>query len=514
MLLVLTRRRLPSRQDLDAALGALRARHAITAEVAVRPLSDDAARAVVRAAAGLPDAAVERIVTLAAGSPLIAIETARSAARDDGNLAEGLGGAARLAVSTLSGQARVFMELVAAAGRDLDRPEVAALPLPNPARAAAEALGSGLLRADDGRIGFRHALLRDAVYLELPDPIRVRLHGELAQLLRNRARQAGQRATPGRGSRRGQQAAEIARHLRLAGQDELAVSQLVMAASDARSVAAMAEAAGFLSEALEIEPGDAEMLVELAEVEAWRGLLESSDAAFGRALEQTSPHDAGGLISAWLKRGRWMRGGLCHPRESRRSYQNALDVLDREPASDPAARAEALTGLAWAEAVAGDAAAVGGLLADADRVLGSHSPSDLLTHDIGVARAHTMIRAGRFTDSFGPLIAASAAAGRAGRPDMAYSCLSVAAAAAACGGEFARALDFADRCLPLVVPNGLLRLSVYAQVARSALLRRLARLPEARQACAAAGRLRGPDRSRRARRPRPPRNRAAGSGQR
>jgi tetratricopeptide (TPR) repeat protein len=181
-----------------------------------------------------------------------------------------------------------------------------------------------------------------------------------------------------------------------------------------------------------------------------------------------------------------MRGGLCHPRESRRSYQNALDVLDREPASDPAARAEALAGLAWAEAVAGDAAAVGGLLAEADRVLGSHSPSDLLTHDIGVARAHAMIRAGRFTDSFGPLIAASAAAGRAGRPDMAYSCLSVAAAAAACGGEFARALDLADRCLPLVVPNGLLRLSVYAQVARSALLRRLARLPEARQACATA----------------------------
>jgi tetratricopeptide (TPR) repeat protein len=69
---------------------------------------------------------------------------------------------------------------------------------------------------------------------------------------------------------------------------------------------------------------------------------------------------------------------------------------------------------------------------------------------------------------------------------MAYSCLSNAASAAACAGEFARALDFADRCLPLVTPNGLLRLSVYAQVARSAILRRLDRLPEARQACDAA----------------------------
>jgi ATP/maltotriose-dependent transcriptional regulator MalT len=108
-------------------------------------------------------------------------------------------------------------------------------------------------------------------------------------------------------------------------------------------------------------------------------------------------------------------------------------------------------------------------------------------HDIGVARGHALIRAGRFAESFGPLIAASAAAGRAGRPDMAYSCLSNAASAAACAGEFGRALDFADRSLPLVIPNGLLRLSVYAQTARSAILRRLDRLAEAEQACDAAG---------------------------
>ena len=221
-------------------------------------------------------------------------------------------------------------------------------------------------------------------------------------------------------------------------------------------------------------------------MEAFRGRLESSDQAFDRALEQISPHDAGALISAWLRRGRWLRGGICHPRESRRSYQNALDVLDRDPASDLPARAEALAGLAWAEAVAGDPAEVDELLAEADRILGGDRPGDLLAHDIGVARGHALIRAGRFTDSFGPLIAASAAAGRAGRPDMSYSCLSNAASAAACAGEFGRALDFADRCLPLVTPNGLLRLSVYAQTARSAILRRLGRLAEARQACDAA----------------------------
>ena len=486
VLLILTRRRLPARQDLDAVLGALRSRGALVTEVEVRPLAEDAARALIKASADLPAGTVEQVVTLAAGSPLLAVETARAAARDDTDLAAGLGGAARLAVSRLSGQARVFVEFLAAAGRDLDRREVASLPLQNPARAAAEALGSGLLRADDGRTGFRHALLRDAVYQEIPDPIRARLHNELAHLLRKRGQQPDSRVHHARGSRRGPRAAEVARHLRLAGQDEQAVSHLVLAAHDARFVAAMAEAADFLTEAVAIEPDDPDLLVELAEVEAFRGLLESSDAAFDRAIEQISPQDAGALISAWLRRGRWLRGGVCHPRESRRSYRSALDVLDRDPASDLPARAEALAGMAWAEAVAGDPAAVDELLAEADRILGGGLTGDLLAHDIGVARGHALIRAGRFTDSFGPLIAASAAAGRAGRPDMAYSCLSNAASAAACAGQFGRALDFADRCLPLVAPNGLLRLSVYAQAARSAILRRLGRLPEARQACDAA----------------------------
>ena len=482
LLLILTRRRLPARQHLDAVLGALRTRGALATEIRVEPLTDDAVRKLIAATADLSETMVSQIVQFAAGSPLLAVEAARAASSPAAGLTMSLSGAVRLTVSRLSGEARVFVEFSAAAARHLDRAEVAALPLPHPARAATEALGSGLLKTDNGRTGFRHVLLRDAVYAEIPDSYRVRLHSELAQLLRKRAQPRGQSA---RMTRRGSRAAEIARHLRLAGQDEQAVSQLTLAAQDARGVAAMAEAASFLAEAVEIEP-DPDLLVELAEVEAFRGLLADSDRAFGRALEQIAPQDSGALISAWLRRGRWLRGGVCHPRESRRSYQNALDVLDRDPGYDLLARAEALAGMAWAEAVAGDLAAVDELLNQADRILGGDRPGDLLAHDIGVARGHALIRAGRFTDSFGPLIAASAAAGRAGRPDMAHGCLTNAASAAARAGEFDRALDFADRCLPLVTPHGLLRLSVYAQTARSAILRRLDRLPEAAQACDAA----------------------------
>ena len=477
VLLVLTRRLEPGRRDLDAVLAALRSRRALATVIRLGPLTDDAARAVIRQTADVPEAVVSEIVQCAAGSPLLAVESARAAA--EGGLVAGLAGAVRIAVGRLSGPARTFVEFAAVAGRALDRAEVASLPLPSPALAATEALGSGLLQADGGRTGFRHALLADAVYQDIADPARARLHGALAQLLRTRAR-------PARTGRRTAQAAEIARHLRAAGQDEQAVNYLVVAAQGARSVAAMAQADSFLTEALQIEPDDPDLLVELAEVSAFRGLPDRSGEAFGRALELIAPQDSGALISAWLRRGRWLRGGVCHPRESRRSYQNALDVLDRDPDADLPARAETLAGLAWAEAVAGDPAAVDALLAEVDRLLAGGRAGDLLAHDIGVARGHALIRVGQFTASFGPLIAASAAAGRAGRPDMAYGCLSNAACAAACAGEFGRALDFADRCLPLVVPNGLLRLSVYAQTARSAILRRLGRLPEACQACDAA----------------------------
>ena len=491
VLLILTRRKLPSRLDLDAVFGALRSRGAVITEIAVAPLTDPAARALVEASADLPSTTVAQIVTMAAGSPLLAVETARAAARDDANLAaarRGLGGAARRPSAAYrarrgcSSSSSPRPGATSIAGRSpRSRCAVPPSPPPRPSVLACS-------EPTTGRSGSAMPCCAKRSTWRSLTP-----SGPVCTVRSPSCCATRPTAGPvhaARGSRRGPRAAEIARHLILAGQDEQAVGHLVLAAHDARTVAAMAGAASFLIEATAIEPHDPDLLVELAEVEAFRGRLEASDRAFDRALEVIAPpQDGGALISAWLRRGRWLRGGVCHPRESRRSYQNALDVLDRDPSSDLPARAEALAGLAWAEAVAGDPAEVDRLLAQADRILGGDRPGDLLAHDIGVARGHALIRAGRFTDSFGPLIAASAAAGRAGRPDMAYSCLSNAASAAACAGEFGRALDFADRCLPLVTPNGLLRLGVYAQTARSAILRRLGRLTEASQACDAAAGL-------------------------
>jgi DNA-binding SARP family transcriptional activator/tetratricopeptide (TPR) repeat protein len=491
VLLVLTRRRLPPRPELDAVLGALRARGTLAAEFDLGPLPATALDELVGSAADVPAASRERIVRLAAGNPLLAVELARSATHDV-EPAVGLTGAARQAIARLSPAARLFTELAAVAGRDLDRGEVVSLPLlASPAGAAAEALGSGLLCSRAERTGFRHDLLREAVYEGLPGPVRARLHETLARWLRERVpRGSAVRLTPARNT------AEVARHFQLAGQDDLAAEQLVRAAAAARAIAALAEAAGYLAEAASLtgktggEP-DPELFIELAEVQAWRGKLAESDEAFGRALELIASDDDNAQAAAWVRRGHWLRGGICHPRESLRSYRAALDFLGRGGDCDPLILAESLAGMAWAQAVAGDPEDADNLLVEAERLLsdGGRAPASRfsqLSHDVDVARAHALLRAGRFTDSYGPLITASAAAGRAGRPDLAYSCLANAASAAACAGDLSRALDFADRCLPLVAPSGLLRLCVYTHSARTALLRLLGRLGEARVACDAA----------------------------
>src|SRR5207248_3229105 len=134
-------------------------------------------------------------------------------------VASSLRGSVRATLGPLSADARGLLELVAVATRPVDAAELGELPLPDAVEAATEALQSGLLLADGGAIGFRHALLREAVYEEIPEPRRRGLHLRWAQALLASER-AGAIPRP----------AEVARQLRLARADADAVPQLVRAA--------------------------------------------------------------------------------------------------------------------------------------------------------------------------------------------------------------------------------------------------------------------------------------------
>lgn len=478
VLMVLTRRPLPRRPAVDAVEHALRARGALVCEVALAALPAADVAQLARAVGSLSDQQAAEVVAAAAGNALIAVEWARALSRGEHEPPASLRGAVRSALAPIPPDSMLLAELIAVAGRELDQAEIDALPVGTPEAAAVAALDTGLLIASRGRIGYRHALLREAVCSDLAEPHRAGLHYLLAVALAGRTDPAAPRF-----------AAEAARHFRLAGRDDLALEQLIRAAAHARAVAALPEAAAFLTEAIELAPGDAGLLIELAETQAWCGRFDSCEDAFSQALVLLAGGSAEPLARAWARRANWFRGPICHPRRVLESARRALELLNAAGANDPAERAELLAAQAWAEAVAGDADTCDQLLEQVHTVLGGRPGGDLVTHWVGHARAFALIRRGRFTDSYAPQIAAGEAAQRAGRPDLGYGSWCSAACAAAGAGDFDRALQFIDRGMTALSGSGLTPLEMQYQAARGYVLTRLGRPAEAIAAADAEGDL-------------------------
>jgi len=472
LLMLLTRRELPHSAGADRLELALRARGVLACELELGPLPSGPVATLARAAARLGTEQVGRVVEHAEGNALLAVETARALAAGRDELTPSLRGTARAALTQLSADARTLVEIAAVAARPLRRLELGELPIRDPEDAATAALEGGVLVAAGDGVGFRHALLREAVYQEIVEPRRRGLHERWAQALLA-SELAGASARP----------AEVARHLRLAGADARAVPQLARAAAAARALAALDQAAAFLDEALAIAPDGADLWLELAEVEAWRVRRDRAEAAFERALALLHTGERSALAHAWLRRARAYHGPICVPRAVLESARHALELLPESGAGVDGDRSEALAAWAWAEAVAGS-------VEQAERLLAQLSADgrpgdDLRIYDVGHARALALMRRGRFVESYGPSIAAGEAIARAGRPDLGYGCWANAASAATAAGEPERALEFLDRGMTAIDGHGLQSLEIHLLAARSFVLRGLGRLDEARAAAEA-----------------------------
>jgi DNA-binding SARP family transcriptional activator/tetratricopeptide (TPR) repeat protein len=466
IMMLLTRRELPHSADADRLEHALRARGLLPCELPLEPLAPAAVVVLARRAARLNDADVQRVVQRAEGNALLAVETARALGRGlhDG-VAPSLRGLVRAMLSPLDGEVLRLVELTAVAARALEPVELGQLGLEDPDESASQALETELLVAADGRVGFRHSLLRDAVYEGIAQPRLRGLHERWAQALLDTERAGG---VP--------RPAEAARQLRLAGADPRAVPQLARAASNARAVGALGQAAGYLEEALAIAPDRVKLWLELGEIEAWRGRRKQAETAFDNAMQLLEGSEALELARVWLRRARAYHGPICIPGAVLESCTRALEILDRAGLSAPEERHEALAARAWAEAVAGSVEEAERLLAQ----LGAKAPdSDLHTYDVGHARALALMRRGRFVDSYAPSIAAGEAIARAGRPDLAYGCWANAAGSAAAAGEHERALEFIDRGLEAIARKGLQSLEIHLLAARAFVLTRLHKLDDA-----------------------------------
>ncbi|MEA2160989.1 MAG: hypothetical protein QOD66_3369 [Solirubrobacteraceae bacterium] len=469
VMMLITRRELPHSAEADRLEHALRSRGLLARELDLAPLSPAQVAALARTAAKLGEDDLRRVVQRAEGNALLAVETARAIGRGGGELAPSLRGSVRTTLAEQAGDVRRLIEIAAVAGRPLAALELRQLQLKVPDEIAADALQSGLLRSEDGRIGFVHALLRDAAFEEIPDPRRRGLHHRWAQALL-----ASERA--GASSR----AAEVARHLRLSGADADAVPELARAAAEARALAALGPAVAYLEEALAVAPDRSDLWLELGELEAWRGRRPQAEIAFDQARTRLEGGEPLALARAWLRRARAYHGTICVPRAVLESAARALEILDRsgEPAEEE--RSEALAALAWAQAVAGSVEEAERLLAELSS--GAAGGDDLRTYDVAHARALTLMRRGRFAESYGPSIAAGEAVARAGRPDLTFGCWANAASAAAAAGEHERGLEFLDRGMSALAGHGLQSLEIQLLAARCFVLRGCGRLAEAQSA--------------------------------
>jgi DNA-binding SARP family transcriptional activator len=469
VLMLITRRDRPQSAGADRLEHALRARGVLDCEVELGPLPADRGTALARTVAPLSERDARRVVERAEGNPLLVVETARTLARGSDEIAPGLRGSVRSTVSSLDGDARRLVEIAAVAARPLDPVLTRALGLDDADEASAEALETGLLESVDAAVGFRHALLREAVYAEIAPPRRRGLHQAWAMALLT-AEEAGAIRRP----------AEAARHLRLAGDDVHALPQLLRAAAEARGVAALDQAVCFVEEALTIAPDRPQLWLELGELEAWRGRREPAEAAFDRATALLQGAEPLERARALLCRARAYHGPICVPRAVLDSARTALELIDLAGRPAEEERSEALAAWAWAEAVAGRVEEAERLLAELSRL--AYDRDGLRTYDAGHARALALMRRGRFVESYAPSIAAGEAIAQAGRPDLAYGCWANAASAATAAGEPERALEFIDRGVAAIAGQGLRSLEIHLLAARSFVLRGRGRLAEARRA--------------------------------
>lgn len=224
-----------------------------------------------------------------------------------------------LAAAAVVGRAFDLATLVSVTGRDED----------SVLDAMHACVQQQLLEEDDraeGTYRFRHALTREAVYEDLLQPQRKRLHARVAGALRGRPQV---------------RSVDLANHLLRAGLTEEGAALCVLAAEEASAAIANGDAAELYDRAAAFAEGKRRAeLLSLAGIEYW---TDEQPHTARRRFEECIPmlEAAGDVFSAaearlWLGRCHWelLRSDLA-----RQEYERARDVLEPLGASPALARA-------------------------------------------------------------------------------------------------------------------------------------------------------------------------------
>ena len=208
----------------------------------------------------------------------------------------------------------------------------------------AEAIRARVVEDDGERLRFRHDLLREALYEDLPASVRVGLH-----------REAGQRLAAS-----GAAAPQVAEHLaRGAGTGDAEAALVSEAAPRSPAVAAdLLERAVVLADPA--DPGRDRLLVERAAALMWSGKLPDAEAACRSLLDRDPDPSVEGPARLLLARTLATQGRL-------RDTLRELGRLQRSPALGDELRASAWAAEAMARMQLGD---LDGAIAAAERARG------------------------------------------------------------------------------------------------------------------------------------------------
>jgi tetratricopeptide (TPR) repeat protein len=294
------------------------------------------------------DELVERTLARSGGNPFFAEELVACGIGERGaQLPETLSEIIVTRVARLSEDAQEVLRVIAAIDRLVSHHLVAAvadLPAPAVRPALREAVASRLLVIDPSTqlYGFRHALVRDAIYGDQQPADLAWLHGAIARALENDPSVAGdQMVTP---------AVELAHHWAAAGDRPRALVASVQAARSAAAIFAFTEAHRQYERALKLwskVPGAAErvrrthdqLLEEAANVALWgdgaKRALELVEEALAEVDSVRQPARVGALLEC---KGRLLWRSGDNPR-SLAANAEAVRLLAGESASPVRARA-------------------------------------------------------------------------------------------------------------------------------------------------------------------------------
>ena len=325
-----------TRRDVE---GGLRLAGDAVTSVAVEPLGEDATRALLREVGGPGGTAAVAVIARSGGNPLFLQELV--AVGDLDEVPDSIESVVAARIDTLPRPGRLVLRGAAVLGGRFDDALLASL-LDRERASVASWLGSldgFLVRSDDGRYAFRHALLREVAYGGLPFRRRRELHGRAGELVQRAAGDAVEEWSD-----------LLSLHYSAAQRDAEAWRFSRMAGDRARRSSAPVEAETFYARAVDAARGAGVAASELAQVYEAMGDVAELSGRYAvardayRSARALVADDPLAVVALCEKEGK-LRERQGRYSDALRWYTRAEKVLAAVPVDDEAARAVARVAL-------------------------------------------------------------------------------------------------------------------------------------------------------------------------